>query len=534
MVRSQLLNSLSETERRELIKRLLIRQNYKCFICEERLDPNVHEFDIDHIIPLNQGGRDYENNLAITHRSCNRSKQDSNLEVARTIFKFKKIERTCIERKGELADLSDVLNVFGGSKYSFRFKIEDNKIRYSFPQLNDNTLYESPIHVDQLSEFKSFFIDVPIEYVFHDPKGINPRKLSKNVIKLIKEFYRKRPQLHVGLARLDTNEKEPKIYIFDGQHKAAAQILLGVRKLMLRVFIDPDIEVLTLTNERAGTVLRQVAFNKSVQRQLGSTILAWRIEKYQKDKGLTSDDYSFSEKDLLSHFRGEGREIKKFILDHIRWKIINHQDNKLKDYVNFGGREKEKPISYSSIEKTFYSLFILNDVLDVRPFFNEKRENEINNVVKLMSIVAEEVLQGNYDFNKGIFKIEERVRKIREGKSSETIPDSHLRAYRLVKEEIMYNWLKYVRAIIHSHFLSQGKQIDQNKLMQESFDEILWQNIRKFIRNLSNLPVWVDRDKTYLFSKRDYRYWETIFSTGISPDGIRVLSKGINFLEMIA
>ena len=83
----------------------------------------------------------------------------------------------------------------------------------------------------------------------------------------------------------------------------------------------------------------------------------------------------------------------------------------------------------------------------------------------------------------------------------------------------MYNWLKYVRAIIQSHFLSQGKQIDQNKLMQESFDEILWQNIRKFIRSLSSLPIWVDRDKTYLFSKRDYRYWEIIFNTGVS--GIR-------------
>ena len=533
MVKSRFLSSLNEKEREELIKKLLDRQDHKCFICEEYLSPDIHEVDIDHIIPLSQGGRDEENNLAITHRSCNRTKLDSNLEIARVFAKFRKIEKSCIEKKGELPDLSDILNTFGGSKFPFKFQIVDSKIRYSFPQIGDNTVYESYIYVDPLSKFKSFFIELPIEYLFHDPKGINPRKLSRNVIKLIKEFYQKRPQLQVGLARLDTSEKQPKIYIFDGQHKAAAQILLGTRKLLLRVFVNPDIEILTLTNERAGTVLRQIAFNKSVQRQLGSTILAWKIEKYQKDKGLAQDDYSFSERDLMIHFKGEGREIKKFILDYIRWNIINHQDNKLKNYINFGGREKEKPISYSSIEKTFYRLFIFNDVLDIRPFFNEKRENEINNIVKLMNIIAEEILQENYNFNIGIYKIEERIRKIREGKSTEHIPDSHIKAYRLVKEEILYNWLKYVRAIIQTHFLSQGKQVDENKLMQEQFDDVLWENIRKFIRNLANLPIWVDRDRTYLFSKRDYGYWDRIFKTGESPDGIRVLSKGINFLEMI-
>ena len=150
-----------------------------------------------------------------------------------------------------------------------------------------------------------------------------------------------------------------------------------------------------------------------------------------------------------------------------------------------------------------------------------------------MNLITEEILQNNYDFNKGIFKIEERIRKINEGRSNENIPDSHIKAYRLVKEEIIYNWLKYVRAIIQSHFLLQGKQIDENKLMQEQFSETLWENIRKFIRNLANLPIWIDREKTYLFSKRDYGYWDDIFRTGTSPDGIKVLNKGINFLEMI-
>ena len=352
------------------------------------------------------------------------------------------------------------------------------------------------------------------------------------MLKLIKEFYNKRPQLHSGLARLTTNEKENKLFIFDGQHKAAAQILLGSKRILLRVFIDPNIELLATTNERAGTVLRQVAFDKSVQRQLGSTILSWKIERLQKDKALSSDDYSFSEADLVAHFRGEGREIKKFIIDFIRRKIIEDQENKLIDYINFGGREKEKPLSYSNIEKTFYSLFISGDLLDIRPFFNEQRENEISQIVKLMNIIKEEIFKG-FDFNIGSFKIEERIRKVQEGKSNETIPEAHLKAYRLAKEEILFNWLKMVKQVIQMYFSNLGKIVDETKLFQEKFDDRLWNNIGNLLKNLYDLPIWADRDRTHIFSKKEYGYWQEIFRNGKSSDNIQVLSEGINIVEMI-
>jgi hypothetical protein len=44
------------------------------------------------------------------------------------------------------------------------------------------------------------------------------------------------------------------------------------RALPVRVFIDPDPDTLITTNTNAGTTLKQVAFDKSVQRHLGSTL----------------------------------------------------------------------------------------------------------------------------------------------------------------------------------------------------------------------------------------------------------------------
>lgn len=528
---SKYLSSLNKKQREDLERKLHSKQGGKCYICDEPIEENFQNVDIDHIVPLILNGKDSENNFAITHSICNREKQDSNLEVARIINQFKKIEKEVIDSSKVLPDLSNILKLFGGSQSEFRFKIENNKIYYSFSDIGDNCVYESIIYSDKSSELKSFFIEVPLEYLFHDELGLNPRKLSDNVIKLIKEFHNRRPQLHIGVGRLNTQENS-KLFIFDGQHKAAAQILLGVKKLLLRVFIDPDIELLALTNERAGTVLRQIAFDKSVQRQMGSTILSWKIERFQKDKNLSSDDYSFSEKDLVSHFRGEGREIKKFILDFIRRKIIKATENKLLDYLNFGGREKEKPLSYSNIEKTFYSLFIYGDLLDIKPFFNKQRDNEINQIIKLMTIVQENILAG-FDFQIGVYKIEDKIRKIKEGKISERIPDAHLKAYRLSKEEILFNWLKMVKQVIQMYFSNLGKIIDEDRLFQEKFDDRLWENITNLLKNLYNLPIWTDRDRTHLFSKREYGYWKEIFKTGKAPDNTQVLNEGLNIIEMI-
>jgi len=376
---------------------------------------------------------------------------------------------------------------------------------------------------------------MPIEFIFQDEKGINPRTISDRVKKLIKEFFLKRPQLQVGLARINikNNHSTVKVFIFDGQHKAAAQILLGARRILLRVFINPDLEILMQTNERAGTVLRQVAFDLSVRRQIGSTLLAWKIETFQRDKGLQGDDYSFSEKDLLIHFKGEAREVKRFILDYVRNQIINHKDNKLKDYIAFGGKERDKPLSYSAVNRTFFSLLLSKDVIDAKPFFNPRRENEIGNMVKLMNLVVEEILS-EYRFDIGSWKIEEAVRKEAEGKSSVHIPDGHLRALRILKEEIMYNWIKHIKQIISNYFTMHGKIYDEERILQEEIDETLLNHIRNYLINLKQLPIWVNRQQSHIFSaKQTYDYWFNVFKTGEAPDGTKLLSEGINLMEMI-
>jgi len=122
----------------------------------------------------------------------------------------------------------------------------------------DNSIYSTYLFHDKLSEMDYFFGFFPIDYLFYDDY-INPRGIGgSSFYKLVGEFFRKRPQLHISLgwANFQGNENELEIKIFDGQHKAAAQILLGIKSIPVRVFINPDRDVLLTTNTNAGTFLR--------------------------------------------------------------------------------------------------------------------------------------------------------------------------------------------------------------------------------------------------------------------------------------
>ncbi|MBO5103132.1 MAG: HNH endonuclease [Clostridia bacterium] len=531
MGNSKYLDSLSNEEYKGLCKKLWEIQNHKCFICENEIDIDLHKVNIDHIKPLANKGKDDESNFAVTHEHCNKSKQDADLEVAKRILKLENIINLA-ENNNETASLKHILQFYEGSKFNFKYKIEDDLLIYSFDEIGLTTLQKSKIYIDTLSGEKTAFIEVPIEYLFHDD-DLNPRGLNSSVNLLIKEFYKPNPQLQISLARIDDN----KIKIFDGQHKSVAQIMLGVRKIIVRLFIDSNFDRLMTTNLNAGKQLKQIAFDKSIVRQLHNSLYSSIIQRYREENGLSSDDLSFSEQKLVDYFKGEKSNVKLYIINSQKNAITITNENKLQSFINFEGRSSELPLSYSTFEKTFLSRFvnaktILKTPLDFKadeglnPRILEKEQ-----AIRLCNIIAEELLIDKYDDNIGTFRIENSIVA---GKG-DIIPDKHLIAYRLFKEEIMYNWLKYVELLINYHFAYAGVMYNRENLLQQKFSEALWENIRTFIVNLANMPIWRDRSMsaTVFGGKNNYEFWNTVFTTGKTPDGTPVLVKPININEMI-
>ncbi|MDO4952989.1 MAG: HNH endonuclease signature motif containing protein [Synergistaceae bacterium] len=525
---SAYLSGLSKEDMENLRQTLCEQQSHKCFICGEDIDLDMHKVNIDHIHPLGGGGKDSPENFAITHERCNKSKQDSDLEVARAICHLDKILDKP-RQKGEIASLAHVLEHFGGSKFNFSYKVEDNDLRYTFDELGDVEIYHAKILTDKLSGEKTAFIEVPIEYLYHD--GVtNPRGINKSVNLLIKEFHEKRPQLQIALAKIS----DGKILLFDGQHKSVAQIMLGVKKLLIRLFIDPDADRLLKANEIAGSTLRQIAFDKTVLRQLHNQMYEERLLRYRKEHGLSEDDTSFSEAMFVNYFKGESA--RNYIIDSQKHQITYNQNNKLKDYINFEGKGTMLPLSGSTFEKTLLRTFILpKTVLSVPLNYladedKNPRALEQEQMIRICNIIAEEILINRYEKEIGTHKLEDRVQK---GDSS--IPLTHLIAARFFKEDIMAAWVKYLPRIIDYYLAATGKLKNDNGLLQDLLPEQVWINMRNFIINLRELPFWKDTNLaiTVFAGKKASIYWDTVFKTGKTPDSTQVLIKALDLTEMI-
>lgn len=527
---------LEKSAREALEHRLLERQSGRCFICDEAIDLMLHQgqLDVDHIIPRAEGGADEENNFALVHLSCNRSKGASDLRVARRMAEFDRLQREAQNRGERGANLGHLLKQYGGGATRLRLKREGDTVQFTLSGTGDNRIQTVALYKDRLSDMEYFFALLPLEYVHYDDR-INPRSIGSNIRGLIEEFMKKRPQLHVALAWwAPDSDSSGLVKLFDGQHKAAAQILLGARELPLRIFLEPDTNLLLVANTNAGDKLRQVAFDAAVLRHLGSTLFAERVKQYQSINGRREDDYSFSERDLVIFFKGEHREMVRYIVDAARDSVTHNKDNRLMEYVEWSGKGADRPLAYTAVERTFFKEFIYKKALETALDKGmETGENprflERDQLIRLMNLFADAFLVGQWDLDLGGRLLENRIQK------GETITEGHIRAWRVCREEVLGNILIWTRLVIEHYFAFMGTMIDKERLLHRALPEELWRRVEMFLRNLASLPCWIDKNLslTVFGAKQPRDFWTQIFETGRAPNGVRVLAEPLDISKMI-
>ena len=352
-----ILDRFSEEERKQLIKRLLTLQGNKSYISGRDIDLRIDQVEVDHIIALDRGGDDDESNWGVVISSENASKGKRDLQLLKYIYQFRNHRDKYLSLKRDFT-FGDALGELFPERKEAIYDLADDTITLKFKSNGETAVLKYPIISDNLdNSIKSFVGMVPVEIVNHD-SSINPRSIVDLEV-MIEEFYNKNPQLFPSLATFDlTSSGKAKIMVFDGQHKAAAQLYLRSKMLFLRVFVNIDKAKIKKTNLRAHTIVAQIHFPKLIQDKVGHDLFSVEFEPFaDKTDHTKSSELSFIKQDEIND------EYRNYLVNYYKYNSLIDEDGERHPILDFvetiSARSKNYPISYDTLEKTFLRLIFL-------------------------------------------------------------------------------------------------------------------------------------------------------------------------------
>lgn len=527
--RSSKLDSLAAEQREELVLRLHKAQNSLCYVDQEVINLQVHEVDIDHIVALARGGADDESNWALTHASCNRSKGTRDLQLQRILHEFRKHVQKYTTGNSQGKDrnftLNEALQELCPNRQEIGAIIRDNQIEISWNQEGKPKSETYQLIVDSaIPPVRSFLAMVPFVCLHHD-HDINPRSIV-DLEPMIEEFYNGYPQLQPSLGTLTIAGTSGKasILVFDGQHKAAAQLYVRRDRLFVRVFVNYDREKLKETNYRAHTKLAQVHFPQLINDKVGADLFKEEFDRYLQDADLTkvTEDMFF-----VKHVpRIQRSEYRRYYGNYLRYEVLigkaGSKQNMILDFTEtVMPRSTRYPLSYDTLQKTMIDVMLFQKPAKETIEQTERfRQLERENLIRLLNIFVEEVLaNGRFDVNLGVRRMEERL-----ASDAQSVPDSHLRAYRICRKAAMMIWSKELKRAIQLLMNTKTRYTtaswsEKRPLWAQVMDED-WDQIRKMIRAIRDHKVWGERtnpDIVAAISSTKQKDWHDILLKGTLP-----------------
>jgi hypothetical protein len=366
---------------------------------------------------------------------------------------------------GSLKKLDDILLTVLDTKEKgrpFNFFLEDggNSITVDL----NNISYTLPLSACPSTGFKYFYIVLPVEFLNNDIE-LQPRPLE---FKRLWDLYRHllvSSQLTPSICRLSKN----KILLFDGQHKAAAQIWAGRKNIECKVYIDPSVRILKETNLVAHDKLRQMPFFTSVLINKWASIFAEEWKDYMEQKG------DKSEADFVSFLVSRGKkkpEAIHMMESNIYDSILEDGQNHLKKYVEeYSGFEK-KPVTINRLRQTLLKRFIVNPPLAIELEESDKfREFERKNVIRLLNLISDYTLQGIWN--------------LAEDSNEQKI------AEKIYLNGSFKAWIAILKDVI-SNILELYDENDRKEIFLREITDGQWELIERSISILFGHRVWSD------------------------------------------
>ena len=453
---------MAKEERRVLIeteKEDLLRKHPNCYICDESLDGySREEIQFDHIYAYADGYPQELSNFAPVHASKDERKLNCHGAKGR---------KPPIEYREEVRIKKQLKTVQGLSDVCPSAIQSTNVISSDFKSITFNGV-QLPLYNQRLGlkDNYYFFHEVETKYIENDNE-IQLRPLEPKILPLVFNL-KNSIQLLPSLARIDPISKTVKL--FDGQHKAVAQIVGNNReRIPCIVFVNPDVNALRITVYEAHTDFVQQRYKKSHIDSKLADIYGQKIEAFRRKIGNPNAPYS--EADIL---RGESvPTIRNFLLSSII-KEVNFVTEIIRLYAAESRTDqKEHPILWQSIERFIAKFCNLNAIEEVSGNELNYRSDEIDNLAFVLTLIEEYAINSKWTPDNPSSKAHKMCRTF---------------FYRTA----FNNWLNTIEeAIRFSMEQMRGAKIYGALCYQKEFHSEVRKRISGIVQRLFDHPLWV-------------------------------------------
>jgi hypothetical protein len=440
-------------------KQQLLAKHKDCYICLGSLaNYDRSEIQFDHIYNYADGYPQELFNFAPVHASTDPRKKNCHKDKGRkSPFEYREELRikAALEKVHGLQDLCA-----NAVPSIYELSADNSSIVFNGREL---PLYNQ--RIDGKDHYY-FFHEVETKYIENDDE-IQLRPLEAKILPLIFNL-KHAVQLLPSLGRLDAQTKTVKM--FDGQHKAVAQIIGNSREtLPCIVYVHPDVDELRVVIYQAHTDFVQQRYKKSHIDAKLADIYNQKIEAFRKQVGDPTAQYS--EEVIL---RGESKAtIRQFLMSS----IIDEVKTKRSFVQNYGAEDraaqKEKPVLWQSIERAVKVLCSTEPADKPSDHPANHRADEIENFCFILDQIEAASITGKWD-----------------PKNPESKPHQLARTY--YYRTAFNNWIEILEeALRFSLEQMKGAKVYEAICYREEFTPDIKSRFIQITRKLFEHPLWV-------------------------------------------
>jgi hypothetical protein len=446
---------LSENEKQKVLE----QHGRKCFIDGGPI-PEDEPIEFHHIKPFSLGGSTTLDNIAPVCKRHHRTIGTMSLQEYRD-----KIELSRFFEDGEPKFLDDLIRYkIGECGQPLKYEIENERISLYYR----DSRHDFPLYACPTTKWEYFYGTLPIECIGNDNE-LQPRPLREpNLWKLYRHF-QMNTQISPSICRIDDSGL---IVLFDGQHKAAAQVWAGRSMIECKVYLKPDKRLLKETNLDAHGPYRQMSFYSHELMRKYADIFGEDWNEYMDTEGEKSElgFYNF----LIHAKQKTMAQARNEIALAMYKEIVDDETNKLSKYLTEKHRGRKQPLTFARLKKTFFQHMLVSPPMgDEFESEGDFRKEETRNLVRLMNIIAEEGLENKWN--------------------PERADAAHKKAERIFGAGAVRAWVILLRDAINIH-LKHYTDEERDRFFYRGIPDADFNYFRQFVKKIFSHKIWDDPD----------------------------------------